>query len=102
MKYRVPVHVSMDLEVEVSGRKNPEPAELREAAQAMVEKKIQAMLASGSKFTGGGRATASPMKAKNEHGQPVFSVKQSAKPRIMAGEVHTGTNEAALMATPRE
>lgn len=82
MKYRVPVHVSMDLEVEVSGRKNPEPAQLREAAEAAVEKKIQTMLGPSSKFTGMGRAKASPTKAKDERGQPVFKQPKPRQQRV--------------------
>jgi hypothetical protein len=78
MKYRVPVHVSMDLEVEISGKKNPEPSQLREAAEAAVEKKLQSMFGPSSKFSGDGRAKASPTKAKDERGQPVF---RQASPR---------------------
>jgi hypothetical protein len=77
MKYKVPVHVSMDLEVEVNGRKTPDIAELRQKAEELVEKKLRSVLG-GTKIQGDGRAKATPTKARNEQGQMVF---KQPKPR---------------------
>jgi hypothetical protein len=86
MKYRIPVHVSMDLEVEITARKNPDPAQLRAAAEELVERKLQSVLGTGSKVSGTGRARAFANKAKDEQGKLVFRQPSPRSPKPKFGE----------------
>jgi len=94
MKYKVPVHVSMDLVVEVNGRKNPDVAQLRQAAEEAVEKKLQSMLAGSGRFTGTGRAKAVPTRATNEQGQLAFKQPKPRERKAVAERV--GPRETAV------
>lgn len=99
MKYRVPVHVSMDLEVEVNGRKNPNVSQLRQAAEELVEKKLRSVLG-GTKIQGDGRAKATPTKARNEQGQMVFKQPKAREPRRQQMEPHRASHTEPVAMPP--
>jgi hypothetical protein len=80
VKYRVPVHISGDIEVEVSAGKNPDPNVLRQKAEEAAQRKMQSVLG-GGKITGECRVRATPTKAKTETGQPAFRQAAPRKPR---------------------